>query len=429
MFKISRRQTILRASLLGCIVVAVLSTAAYFIINQQKDTNAAIHPGDHVSIGTKKNTYAHRYGSKRESGNDYDGSMTRWYTVKAPDKTVYDGFCAQASHDDPREKNKEAIEIPNNQKNGDRIKLMIYIWHTNNSNTSGLRNQIFGLMNKGYWSDGKPAFKRYLFAHAVISGLYDSDYYGLNTTEKEQVQQAASYLKDYINRNTSAWQEANNYTLYYAKDTDSEDQDVVWIDESPQVGTINVQKCDYDTRACTPQGDATFAGNLIQVYNASNRDIYDFIADTTYPNGALVTAGQLDGNGRITFDNLPADNVTYRIVEASTNATYTLTPPTEQTVTLSTGDQTETKYFYNTVKKGKITVHKKDADIDTEIDTDTNPCPNLYGLSFNHIKFELFLMNILYFYLCYFHNYYNILLLKNLILIEEISKKIKKYNL
>ena len=111
MFKISHRQNVIRASVIGCLIVAVLSVAAYFIINQFGISRAAINPGDTVTIKKKPDTEVYRYGSKRESGHEYDGSMTRWYRVVAPDGTKYDGFCAQASNDDPRDKNKPAVEI------------------------------------------------------------------------------------------------------------------------------------------------------------------------------------------------------------------------------------------------------------------------------------------------------------------------------
>lgn len=376
MFKLSHKNIIIRTSIFCGLIIAVLSMATFFIANQSKDTKAAISPGDLVKITRKPDTDTYHYGS---SG---DGSYSRWYVVTAPDGTVYEAFCAQASRDDPRGSNRTALELGNDTNNGARIKLMNYIWLVNNANTATLREQIFGLMSGGDWSDSGAAVKRYLFTHAVISGLYADDYHGLNTQEKNSVKDAATYLLDSIAANSPAWQEASRYTLFYAVPVDNDDQVVTWIAESTAIGGINVKKCDYDTGACTPQGGATFEGIPIEVRNATGGDVYNPANGVTYPSGAVMASGTLDANGQVSFSNLPANNITYQVVETASNTSYQLTAPSEQTVVLSSDGQVAEVTFYDAVRRGNLTVNK--------IDGLTGSCTHASGaISFAGTSFKL----------------------------------------
>ena len=238
MFKLSRRLSIIRASLVGCLVVAVLSTAGYFIVNQRNNSDALTKTGDLVNISADSSVGIMYYGPNNHSG--------RWYKVKNTDDNnkKYDGFCAQASNDDPREKGKEAKELSNSSRGGrgGSIKLMIFLWQYDGSDTQikSLKNTIFGLTNDGNWGGNSDTIKHYVFTHAVVSGLYDRDYGGLpaNSDERNAVLQAESYLEDAINRNHPAWLEADNYRLFYAKDKDSDDQDVVWIEATGSIHRV-----------------------------------------------------------------------------------------------------------------------------------------------------------------------------------------------
>lgn len=340
MFKLSRRQTILRASIIGCLLVAILSIAAHFITNQFKESTAVTPPGGTVTITKKPGTETYHYGS---SG---DGTYSRWYVVTTMDGMVYDAFCAQASLDDPRGTSKQALELANDVKNGASIKLFIYIWQVENENTIALRNQIYSLMSTGNWSSESNTVKQYLFTHAVISGLYDADYHGLNNSEKGVVQQAMTYLQNAITSNTPAWQEANQRTLYYAVPDDKDDQVVVWIEDTPK-GIINIKKCDSEiTSSCVAQGKANFDGITFTLYDGTTP-----VAAQTLANGANT----------VQFTNLDTSK-TYTVQESGSNTFYNLTAqaqsaqPTEAGVTLT---------FSNDIKKGNITVNKKDKETGT----------------------------------------------------------------
>ncbi len=127
-------------------------------------------------------------------------------------------------------------------------------------------------------------------------------------------------------------------------------------------GEINVQKCDIETNSCSvPQGNASFQGIEFKVYNNSGRRIYNAKANVYYDNGAVVATGTTDANGHIKFENLPANEANYRVVETATNASYELTAG-EQTVSLTMHGQSETRSFKDRVRKGKVTVNKIDAE-------------------------------------------------------------------
>ena len=358
MFKISRRQTILRASILGCLVVAVLSAAAYFIINQRHNSDALTKTGDLVNVYADSSKGIMYYGPNSHSG--------RWYKVKntSDNNKVYNGFCAQASKDDPRDHGKEAKELSNSARGGraGSIKLMIFLWQYNGSNTqiNTLRNTIFGLTNDGDWGGSSNTIKYYVFTHAVASGLYKRDYAGLpdNSTEKNAVLQAESYLEDAINQNHPAWLEADTYKLFYAVDEDSDDQDVVWIEPT---GSIIVNKRDSATGA-TPQGDGSFT------------DITFTLSDGATTTSKTLTAGTTS----VTFSGLDPSK-TYTISENGGTG-YKISPAQGNITPTTTGTQVT---FTNEIKKGKLVVNK--------IDKDTGSCPNITkGLTFVGIQFKLY---------------------------------------
>ncbi|MBQ6414004.1 VaFE repeat-containing surface-anchored protein [Candidatus Saccharibacteria bacterium] len=358
MFKLSRRLSIIRASLVGCLVVAVLSTAGYFIVNQRNNSDALTKTGDLVNITADSEIGIMYYGPNNHSG--------RWYKVKNTDDNnkKYDGFCAQASNDDPREKGKEAKELSNSSRGGrgGSIKLMIFLWQYDGSDTQikSLKNTIFGLTNDGNWGGNSDTIKHYVFTHAVASGLYDRDYGGLpaNSDERNAVLQAESYLEDAINQNHPAWQEADTYKLFYAKDEDSDDQDVVWIEPT---GSIIVYKRDSAT-GTAPQGDGSFT------------NITFTLSDGTTSTSKTLAAGATS----VTFSGLDPDKK-YTVSENGGTG-YSVLPAQGNISPTAAGTQVT---FTNTIKKGKLIVHKKDKD--------TGSCPNITnGLSLVGIQFKLY---------------------------------------
>ena len=359
MFKLSRRQSILRVSLLGVLITAVLSTAVYFIINQHQESNASTKTGDWVTIQKGKRTY-------------YADYHTHKYKVQTPAEThlhTYTGYCAEPTKDGPDDDtNKKATLLSGGKY--DLIKLLIYLKQTQDPNAATAQNNIFGLIdNDGSWSkqtdDETPAerleIRRYNFTHAVIGIIYGGDDHGLDGVDMQQINAARNRLQTLINSSDYSWQQAQKYNLFYAnkKSTETVDQDIVWIEPT---GSITVQKCDSQLSGCGVQGNANFDGISFTLYNGSTP-----IATKTLTGGAKS----------VSFDHLDID-ITYTIKESGSNNYYNLTA-SDQTATPTLAGTTVT--FRNTIKKGDITVNK--------IDAETGTCTTLDELSFNGVTFQL----------------------------------------
>lgn len=361
MFKISHRQTILRASLIGCLIVAVLSTAAYFIINRNDISKAVTRTVDISADGDIGVIY---YGPYNTQGVRVQTG--RWYKVTLRDGsgTVYNGFCAQASNDDPRSRGKEAKEIQNSDRDGKggAIKLAIYLWKYSGSNQqiNDLKSMFFNLTDQGYWGD-TAKIKNYIFTHAVISALYDRDYGNLPSggTERAQINTGVGILTDAVNASHAAWQQANTYNLYYAKDNDPDNQDVVWIERA--TGSIIVNKRDSVT-GTTPQGDGSF------------NNITFTLSDGTTTTSKTLTSGATS----VTFSGLNLDKK-YTISENGGTG-YSISPSQSNISPSTSGTQVT---FSNNIIKNGLTVYKKDKD--------TNDCQNISnGLTLAGITFNLY---------------------------------------
>ena len=364
MFKISRRQTILRASLLGCLVVAVLSTATYFIINQQKNSNAITKQDDRVDvIYDPSDNGLLKYGNAGSPNPANTAHNTRHYNVQLANGTQYDGYCAQPKNgspvtdpDDPDDVYKAKL-LSNSSRdgNGGAIKLIMYLDQHNPGNA------IFdAIEDSESWGNNR-AHRRYVFTHAVIGALYETpgDYKGLDSQEKTRVNSAIDQLRVLIERNDPAWQQADTYQLYRTQ-TKKGTQDVVWLE---QTGKIIVQKCDAEiASSCVSQGDGSFDNITFTLTQGSTT-----IATQTLANGAQT----------VTFTGLDPD-LTYTVTESVNNSSYNLTASAQSTKPTPAG---ATLTFKNNIKKGRLTVKK--------VDKDTGTCTNTKGLSFAGTTFQL----------------------------------------
>ena len=368
MFKITRRKTITRAILLTCSITAVLSLAAHFIINNQQNSIATTQDGSTVNV-IKTNDDVLKYGSWQ----------THNYAVETGGNT-YVSYCAQPNKGDPT--GEHTVRIMADTNNNRTIKLAIFLReHSSDSRVSFYSNSLFTpIISDTNW--GSSVRNRiYAFVHALAGYQYGEHLEGISAEMMAQLLQAITKLNNIIDSNNEPWQMVKYWTLYK---TTGGGQDVVWIEqESVKLGSISVKKCDAETDSCTtPQGNATFKDIEIEVYNDSGSSFYNPHTDTIYADGQKVTDGKLDENGKVTFSNLLAENIKYKIVEKKSNGTYELTSPTEKTVTLNTGGQTEEVEFDNTVSKGSITVYKNDSS--------TGTCTTSSGsLSYSGITFQL----------------------------------------
>ena len=350
MFKISHRQTILRASILGCLVVAVLSTAAYFIINQHKDTNAATKQDDPIKVYDDDNIQ-YWYGV---DGHKWDTHY--WKVENLRDHKKYEAYCAQPDNSSPA--GETVAKVLSGEAKYNYMKLLMYIFENNNSMTSELRNSIYnGISNDSFWEESHSSMRTYIFTHAVLGAIYDKDYEGIDDEHKQKIKDVRNTLKDQVDANTSVWQAAQNYRIFRGVGSGGA-QDVVWIEPS---GSIIVNKTDSRTGA-TPQGDGSFAG------------ITFTLSDGTTTISKTLAAGATS----VTFSGLDLDK-TYTISENGGTG-YNIIPAKSNIAPTTAGTRIT---FANPIKTGKLIVHKKDKD--------TNSCPNITnGLTFVGIQFKLY---------------------------------------
>lgn len=368
MFKISHRQTILRASLIGCFIVAVLSTAAYFITSTKGDTNAITQEGDNTQIFIEDGTPTIYYGS----------TNTRYYSANVNGES-YDAYCAEPPKATPHGWTFPATTSFSNSSIANKIKLIIYL------NQHKPQNSIFnGVANDSSWGEARGGeslgnktiqqYRLFAFTHAVIGHLFGGYNSGLNSDQLSKVREVADSngdgsLAKIINENTGGlWDAANAYQLYRTNNTGHEGiQIVVWIEQKPKpAGKIIVRKCDAEifdkNGSCIAQGDTNFSG----------------IKFTLFDGNTQVATKTLAGESNtVTFTELDVDK-TYRIEESGSNTYYNVTSSSQSTKPTEAG---VTVTFKNTIKKGKLTVNKTDKD--------TGTCTNSGDLSFAGTKFTL----------------------------------------
>ena len=374
MFKLSRKEKAVRLFVFGSMVIAFTFVAAFFIIKYKDNSqvNAASEVGDNVTI-------------TRPRGINYgDGGNTGYYLVKIGNKT-HRAYCVQPKAINPAGRGKvDAInDVTNSERKNNLMKLIIYI-REKTKNESAIKKGIFR-----HWvpnMDDNDLI--YAWTHAILGVIYGNDWTAIPNSDRNYINGVIEDLEGYINDNAEVWQLAQRYNLYISKSNGrtldgKEVQDVVWIESNEWTGDLTVSKCDSETTLCVPQGNASFEGIVITVYNASGRAIYNQADSTFYEDGEAIASGALDGNGTVFFQDLPAgENVRYKVVETVGNASYVLPdPPTEIYIDMETDNQSASAIFYNTVRRGGFTVGK--------IDKDTGSCTNAGGLGFAGTSFEL----------------------------------------
>lgn len=204
----------------------------------------------------------------------------------------------------------------------------------------------------------------YGWLHSVISSYYYG-VSGLSGNDVNTLTHAKEVLESEIAHNGAAWTMAQNYNLYSMGGNGV--QTIFWIEPKP-LGSIKVTKKDATTENDTPQGNASFDG-------------ITFIAKQ---DGAEKGRCTLSGNhSSCTISDLELGRYTVS-EEQGTNKSYTVNVSTTQTVVIddSTSKAVE---FKNEVKKGNITVRKKDAKMQN------GECKTTSGHSFNGITFGLYL--------------------------------------
>ncbi len=342
MFAISRKSAFLRASIIGIIVITVLSIASVFIINKSKEgVHANTDDGGTVNV---------------EPGNqiNYGTWVTNEFTVYTDGKT-FPGMCADPRLGTPSG-NWPADLINSESSNQQKIKLILYIFFNDTTENQAFLNQFF--------AESETYQQRYGYIHAVVGYLNSGDTTGLNESEVSWVNGVISALGNDIANNNIRWQRAENYHLYTTNNSSYPGlQRVMWIEgKDIQYGEITVNKKDNDTNSCsTTTGSLSLNGTTFALVDSNNT-----IIDTkTLANGACS----------VTFSNIPYGS--YTIKETTVANGYN--GDSDKALNLSSASASTT--FSNAPKKNKITVNKKDAD--------TNTCTTTAALSFNGITFTL----------------------------------------
>ena len=354
MYKMIHRKALLRCLIFGALSAVLMLTLGISLTkNNDNDTSAAssvyLYWCDDNTTSCRA-YYNDSYGVLRYS---------RYLYVTLPEGGTVYAFCVQPYGTSmPTVENHGYRLVSNETLTQKKIKLLLYIWRDYDSVAVAKAAKDYVLEDS---TDDQGRI--YAWIHILGGALNNSVEEG-NRGWSEWFSRASTKLGNYINNNDDIWLLAKDFPLYEATDTE---QAVVWLGRSTnKVGNINVQKCDLSSQSCTaPQGNASFAGITFEVRNNSGRRIYNPANDTFYNDGEVVATGTTDTNGRVSFSNLAADDVTYKVTETATNTSYELTA-NEQTITLSSNGQSESLSFYDNPKLGRIKVNK--------IDSETNSC-------------------------------------------------------
>ena len=145
---------------------------------------------------------------------------------------------------------------------------------------------------------------------------------------------------------------------------------------------LTIQKCDAEISGCESQGNANFAGITFSVYNKSSKKIIynDSIVE---PNGLVATA-TTNEVGVAALGDLPYG--TYMVKETGTNAYYNIDKnPNGSDIekTISFADFSEGLTFSDTIKKGRVTVQKCDAELYTRGSCGPQGNASLSGIEFS----------------------------------------------
>ncbi len=364
MFALRHRKQAIRAVFLFICVIATITAIINSLIanlNHNK-TFAATGDGDTVTVLNGYNDEQHFTNFQINNGS-----------------STHQAYCAQTSVPGPNNGTTwqaDFIDV-NEAPRANEMKLLMFINQYSGTNTyaNDAKNAIFnswpGKVESAAW------YTKY--THYMLSIMYSNDWAYVEEESIPYVNNAISYLENSVRNKTDVWIVANNYTIYRIRPGEGI-QDIVWIEDNTDYGSISVKKLDAETGS-TPQGSASLAGIRFEVYNASGHKIYNPKTNIIYDNNQVVASGTTNENGEITFSQLLANNTTYIVKETATNAWYQLNA-TERTVTLATNGETITINHENNIKRGNITVNKTDSE--------TGTCTSVGNLSLVGTVFDLY---------------------------------------
>lgn len=195
-----------------------------------------------------------------------------------------------------------------------------------------------------------------------------------NGADRAVLNNAISVLENEIRTNGQAWVNAQSYNLYSVSGGPGF-QTMYWIEPKPEEprGSIIVTKKDATTHSTTPQGNASFNGIKFIVKQGQTEK------------GSCTLAGD---SATCTIENLEYGE--YTVWEANgvngqaTHPSYEINVETSKPATVNSNTPT-TVVFEDEVRKGSVTVRKKDAKMQD------GECKTTSGHSFNGITFSIYL--------------------------------------
>jgi hypothetical protein len=141
------------------------------------------------------------------------------------------------------------------------------------------------------------------------------------------------------------------------------------VPENPIRGGVSVEKWDFDlNRRAVPQGDATLAGAVFEIYNRNSRSV--IVNGKTYAPGAVIHTMTTDETGTATTTNDLLPYGTYEIVEKAPPAGYLGTGVLRQTFRITSHGvvvslKTSATVIKNNVIRGGVEIEKWDIERNT----------------------------------------------------------------
>lgn len=342
-FGLSSKMRIRRLAV-GFFVVAVLVTVSLFIIKSNKeDADAATADGAKVTVGWDTDT---------GTISSFGPGTYKWSIGSST------AFCLNPNRTDGPEGGTRHAQMYNgstaaSKLKANMIKLAIYGYTRDNQYGDAIMNDMLGSTSRSNTAYAK--------IHMAIGYIWEGDdaISTLSSSEKTLVQNMAAVLRANVEGQSNPWVVAKNWQLYIIdpKDIDApREQNVAWIENTMDYGSINVQKCDSVNTTCNAPGNANFANvHFLLQYTGSER-LYNPRKLEFYDPGQVIREGTTNSSGSLSFADL---NLTsYKVIENGGSNTSLILNQSEQTATLSSTNKTVNLTFKNQVVRGDVSFFK-----------------------------------------------------------------------
>ena len=342
-FGLSSKMRIRRLAV-GFFVVAVLVTVSLFIIKSNKeDADAATADGAKVTVGWDTDT---------GTISSFGPGTYKWSIGSST------AFCLNPNKTDGPEGGTRHAKMYNgstaaSKLKANMIKLAIYGYTRDNQYGDAIMNDMLGSTSRSNTAYAK--------IHMAIGYIWEGDdaISALSSSEKTLVQNMAAVLQSNVEGQSNPWVVAKNWQLYIIdpKDIDAtREQNIAWIENTMDYGSINVQKCDSVNTTCNAPGNANFANvHFLLQYTGSER-LYNPRKLEFYDPGQVIREGTTNASGSLSFTDL---NLTsYKVIENGGSNTSLILNQSEKTATLSSTNKTVNLTFKNQVVRGDVSFFK-----------------------------------------------------------------------